>query len=356
LPAAYAYTFTTRASTDASPIYVKSVTPAPNATCLNPSAPINITFSEGADISTINSTNIVISGPGSTVVPAKIAYDVATATVTLAPSAPLPSGTITVTVKNVADAAGEAMASVYGWTFLTSCGTGGGGGTGIQFQATLFTEYQFNAIHGQITIDSSGNVTTKLTGTAASTTYTVQFCPALDSASSYPNQPCFNVNNISTDSAGNGTATAKFPQSGDWAGDFYINDSVGTAAYQTWLGPNINNATYLAALLPDTQTNHGVVTTSSPQLPLTSGTVSYANGSVVFTVKGASPSTAYFTNQSETTYIDSSGTYELSTFTTDAMGNGSSTTVLSNTGGDLLQVGPQNFSSGAGYIGGFSVP
>jgi len=132
LPAAYTYTFTTRASTDASPLFVKSVTPAPNATCVSATSPITITFSEGADVSTVNSSNIVITGPANAVIQAQISYDVATAVATLTPSAALPSGTITVTVKKVADAAGVAMTSVYGWSFQTTCGSGGGG-TGREF-------------------------------------------------------------------------------------------------------------------------------------------------------------------------------------------------------------------------------
>ena len=122
----YTYSFTTRASTDTSPIYVASVSPAPNATCVSATSPITITFSEGADVTTVNSTNIVITGPGNQTIKAQMSYDVATAVVTLTPAAALPSGNITVTVRNVADAAGAAMQEVYGWSFETTCATGGG--------------------------------------------------------------------------------------------------------------------------------------------------------------------------------------------------------------------------------------
>ncbi|MFP5230665.1 MAG: hypothetical protein ACLGXA_23865 [Acidobacteriota bacterium] len=118
----------------------------------------------------------------------------------------------------------------------------------------------------------------------------------------------------------------------------------------------------MATLLPDTMTNGGAVTTDSPQQPLTSGTVTYSNGTLQFTVQGASPNTTYETNSSETVYMDSSGTYGLSHFTTDGSGNGSSSFTWGNLspGGDLFQVQPeadtQSVSGPAGYIGGFSVP
>lgn len=126
LAAAYTYNITTRDSTDSSPLYVANVLPAPNATCVSATTPISITFSEGADISTVNSANIVITGPSGSAISAQINYDVATATAKLTPLAPLSSGSFTVTVKNVADAAGVPMTSVYSWGFQTACPGGGG--------------------------------------------------------------------------------------------------------------------------------------------------------------------------------------------------------------------------------------
>jgi hypothetical protein len=145
-----------------------------------------------------------------------------------------------------------------------------------------------------------------------------------------------------------------FPQEGDWAGDFAVGVmNAGAYAFHTRLAPNNSNETYTAVLLPETQTNGAADTTVISQDPLTSGTVTYSNGSLKFTVQGASPLTAYTTDVSETTVVDSSSTYELSTFTTDSMGNGSSTTTLAGTPGDLFQVRPPK---DAGFIGGFVVP
>lgn len=359
LAGAYSYQFTTRASTDTSPLMVNSVSPAANSSCVSATTLIIVTFDEVPDASTVTATNFEVTGPSGTI-PVKLSTNVTTTQVVLTPASALPSGTITVTVSNVGDLADVMMKAPYSWSFSTACPGGGGGSATTQYQSPLFSESALDTVmNGQVTVDTSGNTTIALTGAGPSATYTVQFCAAFDVASTFTPLPCFNVATVSTDSTGTGTATVKFPQTGNWAGDFYLNDSTGKAIYQTYLAPALSNQTYLSTLVPMTSANNGTVTTFSPQSPLTSGTVTYSNGSLVFTVSGASLSTTYFTNESETNYIDSSGTYALSTIVTNAMGNGSSTTTLNFGGGDMFQVGPQNSSGqvdGAGFIGGFSVP
>jgi Bacterial Ig-like domain len=90
-------------------ITVTSVSPAPNAPCVSPTKAITITFSTGADASTLTSSNIAISGPGNTAIQAKITYDATTDTATVTPNAALPSGTISVVVNNVTSTAGGKM-------------------------------------------------------------------------------------------------------------------------------------------------------------------------------------------------------------------------------------------------------
>jgi len=166
--------------------------------------------------------------------------------------------------------------------------------------------------------------------------------------------PCFAITEFNSDGNGNGRSTLMFPQEGDFAGDFYVTaKGASTFSYQTRLVPNNNNETYMATLLPETQTNFGADTTASPQDPLTSGSVTSSNGSLKFTVQGAAPNTTYTTDVSETPVIDSSGTYQLSSFATDGMGNGASTASLQGTPGDIFQVRP---AKNAGFIGGFSIP
>ncbi len=356
----YSYTFTTRMKTDASPIYVLSVSPAANATCVGANTLIIVTFDETPDAATILPSNFVVTGPGGGAIPVKLSTNVTTTQVVLTPTSPLPSGEITVRVNSVGDLADVMMTAPFTSSFSTACTSGGSGGSGggatTQYEAPLFSGNDFTAVDGQITVDMSGNTTVRLSGAPANTTYTVQFCPAVTPTASTTAAACFNVTTVSSDSGGTGTATAKFPRPGDWAGDFNLNNPAGKAAYQTSLTLGVSNQTYLSTLLPMTSTNGGADTTASPQDPLSSGTVTYSNGSLVFSVSGASPNTGYSTGESETVYLDGSGSYELSTFTTDAKGNGSSTTQLNvGSGGDLFDVSQFRRQS-AGFIGGFSVP
>ncbi|SPE23476.1 exported hypothetical protein [Candidatus Sulfotelmatomonas gaucii] len=133
LAAAYSYTFTTRATTDTSPLAINSVDPAAGATCVSATAPIIITFNEAPDASTVNSTNIVVTGPGATVIPVTMSINVTTTQVVLTPNSALSSGTITVTVQNVGDLADVMMTAAYTWTFSTECGGGGGSGSGNEY-------------------------------------------------------------------------------------------------------------------------------------------------------------------------------------------------------------------------------
>jgi hypothetical protein len=109
----------------------------------------------------------------------------------------------------------------------------------------------------------------------------------------------------------------------------------------------------MARLLPELMTNSGVVTSRTSQAPLASGSVSFANGSLKVTVAGASPNTTYSVTESGTRFINSSGSYFLDSFTTDAAGNGTLSTALDGIGGDMFTILPP---TDAGYIGGFTIP
>lgn len=231
----------------------------------------------------------------------------------------------------------------------------GGGGGAPQYQAPLFNENGLTVINGQVGVDTLGNTSVQLGGATPNTSYTMQFCPAVR-LDSYTGIPCFNVATVTTDSNGDAGTTVKFPQAGDWAGDFLLNNSSGTLEYQTFLANGVANQSYLATLLPQTKTNNGEVTIAKTQDPLTSGTVTLGNNQLIFTVNGALPSTYYSPVESETYYVDSSGTYALPGFTTNASGNGSVNVSLSDgANGDLFQVDPEN-SPDAGFIAGFSTP
>lgn len=156
LASPYTYTFTTRDTTDTSPISVNSVVPAANATCVSPAAPITITFNEAPDPATVIPGNFMVSGPNGAIA-VKISMNVTTTQVVLTPGSALPSGAITVMANNVADMAGVKMASSYTWSFSTVCsggtggGTGGGGGSGgsgggngqVSFSTTTYPSGDF---------------------------------------------------------------------------------------------------------------------------------------------------------------------------------------------------------------------
>jgi hypothetical protein len=236
-----------------------------------------------------------------------------------------------------------------------------------QYQASL---YNYNGnVGGQVSIDTSGNVTIQLTGAAANMTYSSDFCPAFVEYNGKNDAPrCLNAASVTTDAKGNGTTTTLFPNPGNWAGDFNLYASSNSAPlessqYSTDSFPASNSdpggfpsgMVYMAALLPESTTNGaGVTTQSSPQDPLTSGTVAFSNGLMVVVVSGAAPNTNYTTIESQTVELNSSGAYGIGDFNTDASGNASSTESLgAGAGGDMFQVMP---ASDAGFIGGFSVP
>ena len=122
----YTFEFTTRATTDTSPITVDAVSPTANATCVSATTAITVTFNESPDAATVTPGNFMVTGPSGAIA-VKISMNVSNTQVVLTPTSALPSGTITVSVNNVADLAGVKMAGPYTWSFSTSCGGGGGG-------------------------------------------------------------------------------------------------------------------------------------------------------------------------------------------------------------------------------------
>lgn len=130
LAAPYAYSFTTRADTDSSPLTVSQVSPAANAVCVSASAQIMITFNEAPDASTVTAQNIVVTDSSGNKIATMLSMNVSNTEVVVTPTSPLPSGTITVTVSGVADLADVAMQQPYTWSFSTACNGGGGGPSG----------------------------------------------------------------------------------------------------------------------------------------------------------------------------------------------------------------------------------
>lgn len=331
---------------------VSAITPAPGASNVPANATIQITFSSSAAPATVNTTNIQLSDPNP--VAGTVTYNQSTNTAIFTPSADLaPNTSYSVTVTGVTSATGAVMTGSFISKFASIPAA-------QQYQASLFSSDQ-SSINGQVSIDTIGNVTVQLTGGAAKTTFTVEFCPAYNAAGSAKEPACINTGSLSTDASGDGSSTALFPQPGSWAGDFEIYS--GNTAYATSLleytTPATSTQTYMSTLQPEDTVNGTGITRWPTQSPLTSGTVTYANGSVTFTVTGASPGTLYETAESQSVAMESSGSYSMSDFTTDSNGDGSSTEPMVDGAGygDLFEIDPAYEGSySAGYVGGFSVP
>lgn len=303
-------------STPSSPasVSVAAISPASGATQVATNAPIQITFTSAA---TVNTTDIKLTDPNA--VAGAVTFDASTNTATFTPTAALPaSATVTVTVSGVTSSGGTALA-----TFTSTFTTAAPASSTVQYQVALYPVYNPNPT-GQITIGTNGNVTVQFTGGTANTTLTVQFCPGFNQGITQPTPACINVGTVTTDGSGNADTTVKFPQAGQWVGDFQLNSasSSTTPAYTTGSVGSGQSQTFLATLEPESTVNGGTLTRQTPQGPLTSGSVSYTNSALQFTVAGATPNTTYDILQSETRYMDSSGTYDIGQLTTDGSGNG----------------------------------
>ncbi|MBI5187352.1 MAG: Ig-like domain-containing protein [Nitrospinae bacterium] len=116
MASSYSWSFTTAGGGDTTAPNVNSVSPALGATGVGTNTSITATFSETMDSSTITTSTFTVSGG----VTGSVAYSGATATFT--PSSNLsPNTTYTATITTgVKDAAGNAMASSYAWSFTTS--------------------------------------------------------------------------------------------------------------------------------------------------------------------------------------------------------------------------------------------
>jgi hypothetical protein len=118
LPAALSWSFSTAASVAPA---VTSTSPAAGTTQISPSQAVQATFSASMDPATLTASTFTLTGPVGAV-SGTVAYDDATKTATLTPSAAMaPSTTYTATVNTAAtNAVGQALAATKTWTFTTS--------------------------------------------------------------------------------------------------------------------------------------------------------------------------------------------------------------------------------------------
>ena len=102
---------------------VNSTNPLNGATGV---AVITASFSEAMTASTISGTSFTLTGPGATAVAGTVTYNAATYMATFTPTSALAPGTVyTATVTGAAkDAAGNALATNYSWSFTTAASGG----------------------------------------------------------------------------------------------------------------------------------------------------------------------------------------------------------------------------------------
>jgi hypothetical protein len=344
----------TSPSTPASttPFSVASITPAPGTSGVALNSTIQITFSAAANASTVNSTSIQVTDPNA--VAGTVAYNASTNVATFTPATALPQdSTFTVTVSGVTSASGIAMSSAFTSKFATVTQTTTTPPPTFQYQATL--EGNGSGNYGQVSVDAAGNTTVQLTGAAASMKFTVEFCPMGVGASKSPT-PCMTLNTVTTDASGNASATTMFPQPGSWAGDFLLNSNSGPVSYETNIEPQgvVSGQVYMSTLQPQSTVDQGAFANPNPQLPLTSGTVTYANGSITFMLAGTSPNTLLEGAEMDDVWGDSNGE-SVGSGTSDSNGNLTFSGAQDGSYGDLFGVSP-GYGNDNGFLGGFSVP
>jgi len=119
---------------DTTPPTVTSVNPAAGTTGVATGTTVKATFSEPVQAATITTSTFTLATAGATV-PATVAYDSASQTATLTPSAALAaSTTYTAKVSGVKDIAGNTMTAPFTWSFTT-----GSGGTGPNCPCSIWS-------------------------------------------------------------------------------------------------------------------------------------------------------------------------------------------------------------------------
>lgn len=142
LAATYSWSFTAAGTTDATPPRVTSVTPANLATGVATNTAVSATFSEAMRDSTITTSSVLLANAAGTRVTGTVS--VSGNTVTFRPTAALSGSSLyTATITNaVRDAAGNALAANYSWSFTTAAATTTAGLAWDAVASTAVTGYR----------------------------------------------------------------------------------------------------------------------------------------------------------------------------------------------------------------------
>lgn len=231
------------------------------------------------------------------------------------------------------------------------------------YQVQLVATQHIQDVVGQVTVDAAANDGTtdvKIDRGVASTNLFLKFC-----SFGTANQNCILVGSLATDMNGNADATLKFPQSGTWAGVFYVgtdnnvSNPSSNSLYHTEPDANSGNFTstqsYRVALQPEANVTGGFGGVSTTPASLTSGFVSETGTTIHVEVHGAKPITQYdFGYCPNSVFGSGCSQYLNSTFTTDASGNGSIDIQATSGPSEVFFVDVHN-TRGQGYVTAFVV-
>ena len=201
LAAAYTWSFSVSSAPDIDPPIVSSTIPVNGVTGVALNGTVTATFSETINAATLTNASFTLTGPGpSDVLSGTVTYDVASRTARFSPSQALKNFTI-YTAKistGVTDAAGNALAADYIWTFTTVADTTpptvlstfpANGATGVATNSTITANFSEPMAIGSLiaatftlsnstgpvsggTITSNGSSATLSVGLLANTAYT----------------------------------------------------------------------------------------------------------------------------------------------------------------------------------------
>ncbi|MBK8381217.1 MAG: VCBS repeat-containing protein [Ignavibacteria bacterium] len=137
---------------DLTPPLITNLSPHQNAVSVNKSSDINIVFNQNMNASTLNSSNIIVNGMYSGVIPASITYDAMLRTLTIDPAIDFKTGEkVFVLLKSGIMSENNASLTPFNFSFITSA-TGGSG----MFQISDTIGSAENVESGDI--DSDGDI------------------------------------------------------------------------------------------------------------------------------------------------------------------------------------------------------
>jgi hypothetical protein len=114
--------FNTTTAPDTTAPIVSTVTPPPASSGVRTNSFLTATFNEPLNSTTMTATSFLLKNPSGTAVAASVSYNAGSRTATLTPTAALANSVVYTAVlkAGIKDAAGNATASDYSWTFTTA--------------------------------------------------------------------------------------------------------------------------------------------------------------------------------------------------------------------------------------------